>query len=511
MQKGLIYFIVDIDMCPDQKKLPGLFQNWLSVIGCILSVVSFSTILVLFILDLKSQQVNPYLGIVTYMIAPTLFAVSLLLIPVGVLLERQRRRKGGHGAHFPVFDFNNPVHQRRAYIIIGLSTVFLIFLMVVTYRAYEFTESVTFCGQTCHQVMNPEYVAYQNSPHARVACVDCHVGSGVGSYVRSKLAGTQMVYSVIFNKYHRPVETPIKNLRPAQETCEKCHWPRQFFGAVEKDKQYFLSDEKNTPWTNHMLMLVGGGVPPYGQRGGIHWHMNLSNKIYYITTDKKRQVIPWVKVVHADGQEEIYVDKESKFTADKPPKGEMRRMDCMDCHNRPSHGFKVPFVAVNEAMAFGAIDKDLPFIKREAVKALEADYPSQGVAASSIKKSLEEFYMKKYPEIWRQKKDFIVKTVQSVVEIYQQNIFPDMKASWKEYPNNIGHMVFPGCFRCHDNKHQSAQGKVLSQNCTICHIIIKQGTPGAMEGSPDGVPFHHPDGDDDSWKQMNCVDCHSGS
>jgi len=489
----------------------SIFQNWTTVVGAIASITWFSVFLVLFTLDLRAKQGNPYLGIITYMIIPVALIISLSLIPIGAWIEHKRRRRHEyHIPHFPTVDFNNPRHQRYAYITIGIVIAFLISTIVGTYRAYEFLESATFCGQTCHGVMSPEFTTYKNSPHARVACVQCHVGSGAEWFLRSKLSGTYQVYSVTFNKYHRPIETPVKNLRPAQETCEQCHWPQKFFGAVEQDREYFLSDEKNTAWSTRMLMSVGGGSAFYGKGKGIHWHMNINNKIFYAATDKKRQTIPWVKVIHPDGQEEIYVDAGSKYKADQPPPGEMRRMDCMDCHNRPSHNFKPPFRSVNEAMSFGLIDRSLPFIKREAVKALDADYPSHEAAASSIKEKLEGFYKDKYPQIYAQKKDALDRSIQGVVNIYKTNMFPAMKASWKSYPENIGHLISPGCFRCHDNNHKTAGGKVLSNECTLCHSIIEQGPVDATEKNADGLPFRHPEESEEGWKEGSCVECHTG-
>ncbi|MEI7998116.1 MAG: NapC/NirT family cytochrome c [Candidatus Omnitrophota bacterium] len=489
----------------------SVFQNWTSVVGGIMSITWFSMFLVLFVLDVKAKEGNPYLGIITYLVIPLFLTISLLLIPIGAFIERKRRVKGtSYIPHFPKIDFNNPKHQKIAYVTIGVVVIFFIFIIVDTYKAYEFSESVSFCGQTCHGVMSPEYTSYKNSPHARVACVSCHIGPGVDWFVRSKLSGVYQVYAVTFNKYHRPIETPIKNLRPAQETCEQCHWPQKFFGAIEQDKEYYLSDEKNTVWTTRMLMSVGGGMAPYGKGKGIHWHMNINNKVFYAATDKKRQNIPWIKVVHNNGKEETYVDTSSKVTADKPPAGELHRMDCMDCHNRPSHNFKPPFKAVNEAIFFELIDKSLPFIKREAVKALDTEYPSNDVAVSSIREKLEAFYKNKYPQVYEEKKKSLNQSIQAVINIYESNIFPGMKASWKAYPDNIGHLISTGCFRCHDNKHKTAEGKTLSNECTLCHTIIEQGDPGSTEKNTDGLPFRHPQQDEEGWKEGSCVDCHTG-
>lgn len=494
-----------------ENKGNSYFSNWISVIGGIFSVIMFAVNLFLIVQDILAGEVNPYLGVITYFMAPGLLIFGLVLTVFGAIRERSRRLKRGNIRRFPQIDFNNPTHQKIAFTTIGVGTLFLLFTIVGLYRSYEFTESVTFCGQLCHKVMAPEYTAYHHSPHAHVACVACHIGPGAEWYVRSKFSGAYQVYSVFANRFSKPIKTPIKHLRPAQETCEQCHWPRQFYGAVEKDYQYFLSDEKNSEWKTRMLMFVGGGTPPYGKKEGIHWHMNIKSKVYYVASDEKRQVIPWVKVVGPDGKEKIYVDKESGFTAEKPPEGEMRQMDCMDCHNRPSHAFKAPASAVNEAIAYGAIDKTLPFIKREVVAALVADYVSQDEAQIKIRERLEGFYKTEYPDVWSGKKKSISEAVKTTIDIYKNNFFPQMNVAWKAYPNNIGHFIFPGCFRCHDNKHETPDGAALTNKCTTCHNIIEQGVPGATETNAGGLEFKHPEQDvGDAWKEMSCTECHTG-
>ncbi|OGX06850.1 MAG: hypothetical protein A3G87_01475 [Omnitrophica bacterium RIFCSPLOWO2_12_FULL_50_11] len=494
---------------PEQK---SYFQNWVSVTGGIFSVFLFAVLLFLFILDFWSKRGNPYLGVVTYLVLPVFLIASLLVIPLGAWNERTKRRKRGYVRRFPHIDFNNPAHQKLAFGTIGVCTLFLLFTMYGTYRAYEFTESVTFCGELCHQVMEPEHTAYQHSPHARVSCVECHIGPGADWFVRSKFSGTYQIYSVLFKKFHRPIETPIKNLRPAQETCEQCHWPRQFFGAVEQDRQYFLSDEANTQWQTKMLMLVGGGMPPYGEKEGIHWHMNIDNQVYYIATDEKRQEIPWVKVVSSSGKEEVYVSEGSDFSATELPQGEMRRMDCMDCHNRPSHIFKSPQEAVNEALSFGAMDPSLPYLKREAVKALAEEYESHEQASAGIREHLEGFYLENYPDVWSSRKADVEKSIQTAIDIYKTNFFPQMKISWNVYPDNIGHFIFPGCFRCHDGRHRTEDGKFVRTDCNTCHVIIAQGDPSLVETNVDGLEFKHPEPQiGEAWKETACYDCHTGA
>ena len=500
----------DVSGQPPRKHT--LFHNWTSVLGGIGAAISFAIILFLFILDFTHQEGNPYLGILTYFFFPGILVFNLFLVLFGAWLERKRRLKRGYVRKFPQIDFNNPAHRQIGYLVVIIATLFLLFSAVGSYRAYEFTESVTFCGKTCHQVMKPEYTAYHNSPHANVACAKCHIGPGADWFVRSKLSGSYQIYSSIFKKYHRPIKTPVKNLRPAQETCEQCHWPQKFFGAVEQDKKYFLPDEKNSEWNTRMLMHVGGGAPPYGKREGIHWHMSIKNKVYYVATDEKRQVIPWVKIIGPDGKEEVYVSEGEDYSKDKLPVGEFRKMDCIDCHNRPSHIYKSPAKALNEALAYGVIDKSLPYIKREATKALIGKYETEAEAEIKIKKYLEDFYASKYPD-WS-KTNQLSQSIDSVIKIYKNNFFPEMKVNWREYPDNIGHFVFNGCFRCHDGKHKSNEGKVITNNCNSCHTIISQGNPAdstTMEESVKGLEFKHPGSDvGDTWKEMSCVDCHTG-
>src|SRR5262249_20574069 len=263
----------------------------------------------------------------------------------------------------------------------------------------EYTESVEFCGRLCHTVMNPEYTAYQQSPHARVACVDCHVGAGAGWYVRSKLSGAYQLYSVTFHKYPKPIPTPVENLRPAQETCETCHWPKKFWGAQLKVFTHYGSDEKNTPRQIRMLIKTGGGDPANGQPSGIHWHMNIGNEITYVSTDRQRQVIPWVQAKDKNtGRVTVYSVKDANQS--EIAKGIKRRMDCVDCHNRPTHIYVPPDRSVDNSLSSGRIDSSLPSIKQQAVAVLTTTYDSTEQAKKSIGAELQKFYQEKFPDIW---------------------------------------------------------------------------------------------------------------
>src|SRR5215210_1050189 len=284
-------------------KVPSLFRNYLSFAGAAIVAASLTSIVLLILLEFTSAVENPYLGIFTYIIFPGILIFGLLVILLGMLLERRRRRHISPSdiTAYPMLDLNDPRRRRAFLTFLGLSFLFIFMSAFGSYRAYEYTESVAFCGQACHSVMKPEFVAFQASPHARLRCVDCHVGSGAEWYARSKVTGAYQLYSLAFNKYDRPIQTPVHNMRPANDTCAQCHWPEKFYGDQLKVFNHFASDEQNSLRQTRMLIKVGGGSPSTGQASGIHWHMNLANEITYISTDTQRQIIPWIRVKDSEG------------------------------------------------------------------------------------------------------------------------------------------------------------------------------------------------------------------
>jgi nitrate/TMAO reductase-like tetraheme cytochrome c subunit len=346
-------------------------------------------------------------------------------------------------------------------------------------------------------------VTYEHGPHARVACVECHIGPGATWFVKSKLSGTYQLYAVAFNKFPRPVPTPIKNLRPAQETCEECHWPKKFVGNLDKTFNYFLGDETNTPFSVRLIIKVGGGDPTHGPVGGIHWHMSVGNKVQYVSTDEARQVIPWVRVVDAQGIVTEY--KVRNFTNDVN-RMTIRTMDCIDCHNRPAHIYQSPDDAVDLAMYLGKIDRSLPWVKTNAVGVLTRKYTDQTQAMEGIATAVAQSYpADKYSGL----QPSVHAAIDAVQQIYRDNFFPEMKASWDKYPNNIGHKDWPGCFRCHDGRHMASDGKrtIKASDCNTCHTILSQGSGDELNVlSSNGQKFKHPGDEVDGA----CNDCHNG-
>jgi nitrate/TMAO reductase-like tetraheme cytochrome c subunit len=493
-----------------RQKLPTSFYNPVTLTGTAIAIVSFGLIVFLFILELLSSEQKPYMGIIAFVILPAFLILGLILIVYGIFREHHRRKLGIKDERkFPVINLNDPKQRTAITLFIGGTILLLIFTAFGSYQAYEYTDSDEFCGTMCHTVMEPEFTAYQFSPHARVGCVQCHIGSGAEWYVRSKFSGAYQVYSVLFNKYSKPIPTPIENLRPAQETCEQCHWPEHFYSEKKHEYTYYASDEENSKWKLTLLMKVGGGYEESGITTGIHWHMNIANEINYVAMDEGRLLIPWVKVKSKDGRETIYRRRDSSLKDEDITPDMIRRMDCIDCHNRPSHIFNPPMRSVNHLMELNRIDPELPFIKSISVQALEKPYSTKDIALDSIETIIYDFYKVNYPYIYSDKYESIVRSIEEVQKIYSRNYFPYMRASWKYFPNQIGHLFAPGCFRCHDGNHFSDDGIVISHECNVCHTILAQEFENKeIEFSLEGIEYKHPVDIGTSWKEIGCPSCH---
>jgi len=489
----------------EKIKFSGLLRNWISMFGMLMGACALLGGLIMVVTDLTLKPLSAYFGLVAYMLIPMAIFGCVGVVALGMILTHLRAKRKGAASPLPVIDLGDRGTVMRIAVFALFSSVFLVGGVVVAYRAYHFTESVEFCGRVCHQVMTPEYTAFKQSPHANTSCAECHIGSGAEWFVKAKISGLYQVYSVLLNKYHRPIETPVQSLRPAKDTCLACHWPSKFFGAVLRTYTHFGTDAKNSPWTVKMLLKIGGGNPAQGQIRGIHWHMEGVNTVEYIASDRKRMVIPWVQVTDQAGKVTVYrtEDKKARLTEDQAASLPKRSMDCMDCHNRPAHTYRSPNELLDTAMAAGRLDSSLPSLKATAAKLLAATYKTGAEALAAIDKELRA----KYPGDARL--DATIKEVQS---LYSGNFFPEMKVSWSEYPNHIGHKITAGCFRCHDGEHVSESGKRISKDCNTCHTILAQG-PGKELGefTSNGLEFKHPEDIGDDWKTARCDSCHTGS
>ena len=495
-----------------RRIFPPVVYNPITLIGAAIASVSFGLILFVFILEIFSSiGDNPYIGILAFIILPSILIFGLLLIAYGVIRERKRISQGkSREGKLPVIDLNDP-KKRAAFATFSIGTlILLLFTAFGSFKAYEYTETDEFCGTVCHKVMEPEYTAYLGSPHSRVGCVGCHIGSGTDWYVKSKLSGAYQFYSVLFKKYSQPIPTPVRELRPADGTCEQCHSPEHFFSQKKTEYTYYISDEKNTRSNLGMLIKIGGGNSVFGAATGIHWHTSSDHEIYYMHSDERRQEIPWVKLVTKDGKEIIYRDKSVKFDEASFPKENLRLMDCIDCHNRPSHIFHQPDKMVNVYMDQNKIDPELPYIKSISVKALETPYTEKSIALDSIETIINSFYRSTYRDIYEKKKDKIASAIQEVQSIYSRNYFPYMNANWKSFPDNISHVYTPGCFRCHAGNHVSEDGLKISHDCNSCHLIITQtDSRGIRKVDIEGLEFEHPVDIGSDVRDLLCTDCHA--
>lgn len=492
-------------MSTSERPRLSLFRSWISLMGLIVTIGSGFAFLFLLVMDIFSAKANAYLGILAYLLVPAFVVFGLALIALGLFFERRRARKTGGQPALLQLDFSQPRIRRNLVLVVTCGVTFILLASVAAYRSYHFSESVAFCGTVCHEVMKPEYTAFKQSPHANSACTECHIGPGAEWFVKAKVSGLYQVYSVMFNKYHRPIETPVKNLRPAKETCLGCHWPSKFFGAVLRTWTYYKSDEKNSPWTIKMLLNIGGGNPAHGPIRGIHWHMEGVNTVEYIATDAKRLVIPWVRVRDQNGKEIVYQTeaKDQRISAEQMTSLERRTMDCIDCHNRPSHQYRAPNELLDMSLAAGRIDSSLPSIKARAAKLMAGSYTNEAQALAAIEHGLKE----QYPNEPR-----IDPAISEVQALYSANFFPEMKVRWDQYPSHIGHRISPGCFRCHDGKHVSEDGQKISNDCKACHTILAQG-PGKdlPTFTSAGLDFQHPEDIGDDWKTERCDTCHTGA
>lgn len=449
-------------------------RSGVSIAGVALTTASAIILLSLFLMSLFGVEGSPYLGILAYLVLPALFVLGLLLIPLGLWLVRRRDRRalarGEPLPGLPVLDLNRPSMRRGLLVFLGATAANVAILGAATYKGVELLDSTAFCG-SCHRVMDPEHSAYLRSPHARVLCVDCHIGAGASWFVKSKLSGSWQVISYAFHLYPRPIPVPVANLRPARETCEQCHWPSQLVGDRLKVLTHFGDDEHNGRTATVLLMHVGaGGAPPRAAGpGGIHAHVAEGVRARY-RSDPSRQRISEVEWRAPDGRTTTF---RAKGDAGAAP-GEWHVMDCVDCHNRPTHVFPPPEAEIDAAMEAGRLDATLPFLHKEALAVLKAPYPSHQEARDAIRTQLADYYAAHHPQVAREKAQAIEAAAAALGRIYAEDVWPSMNITWGTYPSFTGHDQAPGCFRCHDEEHQAEGGRTISQDCSLCHNLLAQ-------------------------------------
>ncbi len=488
--------------------LPSSFNNKLTKLGLLISVVSF---VVIFILLLYPGSVAEWsvAGILFFVAFVIFWLIGIILIPVGI--------KKAEGKKFIFFNLQNKTYKNAFGIILSVVVLFVIVLTVGAYKSYHYMESVKFCGTTCHVTMEPEYVAHEHTAHADVKCVDCHVGEGISGYLASKVEASKELIAIVTGTVPHPIHANEEIHEVAKEACLHCHWSQKFWDDKNVHKAHFLSDEENTEWDIDLTLHMASGNEATGLSKGIHWHMNKDVKIEYVATDKEKQNIPWIRYTNLKtGKSIVYQNQDEPLDSSAFDTLEVTQMTCLDCHSRPAHNFQPPENFINAAFVRNEIDRSIPEFKSAALAAVkEEEYTSSDSAKMLIPQEIKNFYKENYPEILTEKKEELNNSIAAVMKGFSQNIFPDMKVRWDKYYDNIGHMYTNGCFRCHDDNHISATEKVIPKDCSTCHSIKAQGEPGNIAyANPGGeLKFVHPGGDvtEEDWSEGLCSDCHGGN
>jgi len=454
---------------PNRPVLELLSSHWLSLLGAALVTTAGFSWLSVLPMQVRGHASNPYIGLIVFIAIPVVFCLGLALIPVGMYLGRRRAREGLGTV------LDRAASVRRIVVFFALTTVANIVIATQgTYRAVEHMETVQFCGQSCH-VMLPEFTSHENAPHAHVTCVECHVAPGATGWMRSKMAGVRQLRDVTFNTFPRPTASGLESNRlvPAAQTCEACHWPGKINATRLRIIPGYKDDEANTATQTVLMMSVSA----------IHGaHLGSGIEIHYAAADAKRQSIPWVDYRNSNtNQSRTYLAQDA--TPEDIAKLKKYQMQCVDCHNRPTHAFQLPERAVNEALASGALPSTLPYLKKTSMEILKTEYASRQEAAQKIPAALQRYYRDKQPDVDANRSGDIARAGSALLAIYNQNVFPDLKVTWGTYPNNLGHTDFPGCFRCHDETHATSDKKTITQDCGVCHnaLAVDEAAPDILK------------------------------
>jgi len=445
----------------------------LAFTGVVITTVAAVLFITLLLAALAGMLTNPYAGLVVFVALPALFVMGLVLIPVGVRRQRQAVLRDPNAvADWPVVDLRVAAVRRTTLLIIALSSVNVVIILLAGYGGLHWMESPSFCGQTCHTPMQPQFTAWRAGPHARVACVDCHIGEGAKGFVHAKMGGLRQLVELATNSYSRPIPSGAAMPPGAQAlTCGGCHQPGRPVGDRMRVIREYADDEANAETVTTLQMHVGG-VSSSSAGPAIHRHADPGVRIEYVATDESRKTIPYVKVTDASGKVREYraPDTTDQMIRD----GSRHTMDCIDCHNTVGHPFaQTPERALDQAIAAQPAARGIPFARREGIRLVKASYPSPEAADRAIDEGLRGFYKSRGGSI---DQTALAQTVAAVQGAYRRNVFPDMKVTFGSYLDNKGHVTSDGCFRCHDESHETKDGKTISADCELCHKQIEEGS-----------------------------------
>ena len=461
--------------------LRSLPHSRVAILGVIISVILFPVLVIALILDWQGGISNPYFSFLFYLILGPLFMLGIIMVMLGLFIFTNKGDSGIFSYEYLRDQFSQPDRssriRKRIYVTTFLTAVFLFVIGVAAYSSFQYTDSVGFCAKFCHTVMQPEYVTYQNSPHSQIPCVDCHIGESAEWTTRTKISGIKQLFAVAFDAYSQPIETPLNGLRPTRAICEKCHRPDKFHGHKLYFIDRYLPDKTNTHVQTAMIMKVGYG----GQLGqaahGIHWHTSAKDQVVYTHTDPERKNIIKVELIKADGSSIVYNKKGANPEAAAAGEFGVRTMDCMDCHNRPTHIFLSPQEALDKKLFNDQQMVGLPYLKRQALQVINRRYDSAESARAAMEQELKEWYGQHYPDMDADAMALLDNAIRKVQDAYMENVFPEMKIGWNTYEDFIGHANGSGCYRCHDGSFSNAEGKVISRDCNICHLLLAENEP----------------------------------
>jgi nitrate/TMAO reductase-like tetraheme cytochrome c subunit len=449
------------------------------MVGGIVVIILLPILLVSVFLDTQGIVDNPYFGFLIYLVIGPLVLLGLLLLIGGTIFCRREEDLGQLTLEYFEEELRRPgrfTRIRRLIFLTSFTTfITLIVVGIVTYTGFHYTDTVEFCGQFCHQVMEPEYVTYRNSPHSQVTCVECHIGESSEWVTKSKFSGARQLVAVLLDSYSRPIETPITSLRPERKTCENCHRPEIFHGDKLYVTDKFLPDEANTHVQTVMVMKIGAGDLSGRKAHGIHWHVSENHQVSFIASRDHQEIFE-VTLTGRGGEKTVF--RREDVSTDMQAQGRHENvMDCIDCHNRPTHVFDSPEAALDKKLVTGIIPREIPFIKRQGLAAITRDYPSQDAARRGIAKELMDWYRGEYPEIVAGREKVLQQSVIGVQQAYMENVFPRMNIDWLTYTSFTCHREDSGCFRCHNDEFVSDEGRMITQDCDACHIILAEDEP----------------------------------
>jgi len=478
--------------------LPRLWSNWITLLGAILTTCSALAIVLVFTVGLFASGANPYAGAILVLVLPFLFIAGLIIIPIGFHIDHRARAKTGVAV-----ELNPAQHAFRTALGKGAARPLIVFFAIATavnvlvfsiggQAAVQHMDSAQFCGTTCHTAMEPEWTAYADSQHSHVACVECHIGSGTKWEVKAKLNGLNQLWGVVSGHYHRPVPVPVEQLRPSRDTCEQCHSQAKFTGNKVVVLPHFKPDQSNTPVYNILAVHVGGRDEQSGKYQGIHWHAGHQTEVVYEQLDEARNKVGKIRVYDLTGERKLVSEYLPPERDRSLPVLSVRSMDCIDCHDRPTHVFDASATAaVDRVMGRGGLDPKLPWLAAAATAALEAKDVQAPASAARFRTALDETYRTLHPEV-KMTPEMLDPAAKTLAALYHRNVFPKMNVGWGTYRNRLGHkhegekVAEIGCFRCHDGEHvKTGPGgapQTLSQSCELCHEQIVAGDdPATLE------------------------------